>query len=198
MTKTLKIGVAGLIGAGKSSLMQYLHKRGFPTVDADAEVHFLYANSQELRQSLAQNFGKEVLSSSGVNRAELGAIVFNDASKLQLLESLVHPLLFTHIQRKLADLAAETSQKAVFVEGALLNSWPHLLVELDQVWELQAPENIRLERVLARGSTLADAQAKIASQKDLPAIAHNCLKAVDNSRDLPHLEAQAQKLISAL
>lgn len=196
--KTLKIGVAGLIGAGKSSLMQMLSAEGFLTLDADAEVHFLYANHRELRASLAHTFGADMLTPLGVNRAKLGSVVFGDVSQLRKLEALVHPLLFDHTVAKLAEMVAQTDRAAVFVEAALLGSWPHLLAQLDQVWEVQAPKSVRLERVIDRGATRVDSLAKIASQMSLPPLRHAQLHILDNSEDLAHLKVQMRQLLAQI
>ena len=54
----------------------------------------------------------------------------------------------------------------VFLEAALFHKIPSILKKLDQVWEVQAPQEKLLERLLGRGMKKEDALARLELQKE--------------------------------
>ena len=73
-----KVGITGSIGAGKSFVGSLLRNRGFRVLDADVAVHDLYRENAALRGELAENFGEECLTPSGVNRDYFIRKIFSD------------------------------------------------------------------------------------------------------------------------
>ncbi|MGH2353556.1 MAG: dephospho-CoA kinase, partial [Chloroflexota bacterium] len=85
------IGLTGTIGAGKSTVLRWLAKRGARTIDADALVHRLYETDAALQARLQARFGPEVVAGGRVDRAALSTAVFGRPDALADLEALVHP-----------------------------------------------------------------------------------------------------------
>lgn len=88
----MRIGLTGGIGCGKSTVSRLLAERGFSTIDADAIVHELLANDEPTIEEVVGVFGDQVRRpEGGIDRAELGKLVFGDEARLQELERILHP-----------------------------------------------------------------------------------------------------------
>ena len=159
-----KIGITGGIGAGKSFLGKMLVERGFRVLDADIAVHELYAHDESLRGELAEAFGPECLTECGVNRQFLSGVVFKDESSRKLLEGIVYP----HLTKTVAAFFEVPSTESFrFVEAAVLSRAPEIVEMLDEVWIVDAPEEVRLERLATRDMSREEALRRIRSQDGL-------------------------------
>src|SRR6266568_1887831 len=88
------IGITGGISTGKTSFCECLREivpaRKF--FDADQAAHQLVDLDPEVKKEIRREFGTEVFSADGdLNREELRAIVFEDATKKRALEQILHP-----------------------------------------------------------------------------------------------------------
>jgi len=193
-----KIGIAGFIGSGKSTVAKMLQESGFTVIDADAEAHYIYATHADVRIALSTAFGPSVLTADGVDRRRLGQLVFSDPKALQQLETIIHPVLATHLIQRMASASQHTNLGAVFVEGALLPKWPSLLQILDQIWEVRAPEAHRVERIVQRGSERCDAEHRIKQQRLFPPIMHPNVIVFENHGDVQALYHQVLQELEKL
>lgn len=140
------IAVTGGIGSGKSVVCRMVRSLGYPVYDCDLEARLLQEGSETLRRRIAQEVTPLALNPDGtLNRPALAKVVFSDAEKLAALNSIVHTALAEHLQQWLAKQTAAT----IFIETAILyeSGLDRLVTE---VWEVTAPEEIRIERVKAR------------------------------------------------
>jgi len=150
------LAVTGLIGSGKSLVASVVREAGFEVLDADALAHELYRENAGLRKKIAEEFGKKAIDESGINRPYVSQIVFNDAQKLCLLESIVHPLLQKEIEKR----------NPPFIEAAVLYKWPDFAKKMQEVWIVEADENIRIERLLKKGMSKSDIESRMRMQKN--------------------------------
>jgi dephospho-CoA kinase len=157
-----RIGITGTIGSGKSCVGNILRGRGFPVLDADACVHELYRDCNALRKELAAAFGPECLTAEGVNRQFFADLIFKDSAAREKLEALVYPYLTDAVQEFFA-----AHSGPAFLEAALLHRIPEVVKLLDQVWLVDAPAGIRLERLVSRGLSREDAKCRIKAQGDI-------------------------------
>ncbi len=164
---SVRIGLTGPIGCGKSTVARVLAARGAAIVDADALAREV-TDLPEVREAIVRAFGAEVrLPDGSLDRAALGRLVFADEAKLRHLEGLTHPLVRQRIVRAVA--AAEAAgAPAVTIEAIKLVEAGYA-TECDEVWLITcaaAEQRARLER---RGLSRADAAQRIAAQGDLDA-----------------------------
>ena len=87
------IGITGGISTGKSTFCECL-REVLPTAkffDADEAAHALLELS-EVKRKIRAEFGSHVFSTNGdLNRANLRAMVFGDATRKRALERILHP-----------------------------------------------------------------------------------------------------------
>ena len=139
-----KVGITGSIGAGKSFVGSLLRDRGFRVLDADVAVHDLYRENTALRGELAENFGEECLTPAGVNRDYFIRKIFSDDGARTRLESIVYP----HLTRYVKD----------FLDAPVHDGE-------NTIWIVDAPEDMRLERLVNRGMERSDALRRIENQR---------------------------------
>src|SRR5438045_406948 len=87
----LKIGLTGGIGSGKTTVAKIFELLHVPVYYADDASKRLYHTDPDLIREMKKHFGEDVYTNEQLNRSKLAAIVFNDDSKLELLNQLVHP-----------------------------------------------------------------------------------------------------------
>jgi dephospho-CoA kinase len=158
----LKIGLTGGIGSGKSTVAKLFELLQVPVYYADAASKLLYHSNQELKASLKHHFGEDVYTNDQLNRAKLAAIVFNDKDKLDLLNSLVHPLTI----QDAAEWMSRQTAPYIIKEAALLFE-SGSVAGLDFVIGVYSPATIRIKRVMDRdGISRQDVLTRMARQID--------------------------------
>lgn len=117
----LKVGLTGSIAVGKSYVLEIFRELGAFTLDADLTAREVVALNTKGLQLLIENFGEEILLTSGeLDRMKLGAIVFADEAKRQLLNSIVHPLVFEAQNQWLAARETENPRGIAVIDAALM------------------------------------------------------------------------------
>ncbi|MBR3073710.1 dephospho-CoA kinase [Fibrobacter sp.] len=204
----IKIGITGSIGAGKSFVGELLRERGFQVLDADRKVHELYRDSAELRAEMASFFGEACLTPTGVNSALIADRIFADANARVKLEQIVYPHL-TYAVKKFFKADAENTTSAAdtendaercrFVEAALFSRAPSLVEMLDEIWIVDAPEAVRLERLVNRGLVESDAKRRIENQRGACApglFPGKAIRTITNDGDRLRVEMQLDGLLN--
>ncbi|MEG0010995.1 MAG: dephospho-CoA kinase [Muribaculaceae bacterium] len=180
------IAITGGIGSGKSVVSQVLRSMGYAVYDTDTVAKRLMNNSTELKQLISKTFGADVIGVDGyVNKPMLASIVFNDKTKLKQLNDIVHPVVKTDF---IAWTKSHICYKKVFIETALLYE-SGLDSVVDEIWNVVAPEEIRIERVMKRNAVTAkDVKERIHSQcKDVEIITPNIINNDGRHAVLPQL-----------
>ena len=157
------IGLTGGIATGKTLVSETLGALGATIINADLVGHEAYLPGTETWRAVVDAFGEDIVGEDGqIVRPKLGAIVFSDPAKLELLNSIAHPRIYAMISDRIDALASE-GVEIVVVEAALLieAGWTPLA---DEVWVLTAPRETALSRLLGRGLPPEQANARIDSQ----------------------------------
>lgn len=169
--QVLKIGITGSIGSGKSLVCNCLRAQGFSVLDSDGKVHDLYKGNSKLRAELSKAFGEDCLTSEGVNRKFIADLIFENSHAREKLESIVYPYLTESVSEFLERPGLRSQDipnilpSLRFVEAALLNRTPEIVNMLDEIWIVDAPEDVRLKRLVLRGLDETDAKRRMENQR---------------------------------
>lgn len=156
------IAITGGIGCGKSIVSLILKEMGYEVYDCDCKAKYLMDNSPIIKDCLKSTFGNDIIIDGTINRVKLANIVFNNKEKLVKLNNIVH----SSVKEDLISWKLENShKKLLFVETAILYQ-SGLDSIVDEVWEVNAPLEIRIERVMKRNNiSRQDVLSRIESQK---------------------------------
>ncbi len=158
---SLRIGITGGIGSGKTTISGIFQVLGIPVFDADAEARKIMENNPELRNAIIEKFGPSVYPDNiHLDRKALAAIVFKDAFQLEVLNSLVHPHAIAE-----AENWAEKQKAPYVVKEAALFFEAGSVIGIDYMIGVYAPKHLRIYRVMQRdGSTREEVLARMQRQ----------------------------------
>ena len=91
MRRPVAVALTGGIGAGKSEALRAFARHGAATISSDEIVHELLRSDEEVRRAIVERYGPRLAGEDGIDRGELGRIVFADRAELDWLERLLHP-----------------------------------------------------------------------------------------------------------
>lgn len=95
------IGLTGGVGMGKSTVAEFLGKRGMPVIDTDQVAREIVEPGQPALQEIEREFGNEVIGPDGyLRRKHLAQIVFSDAESRKRLETITHPRIRQYWQEQ--------------------------------------------------------------------------------------------------
>ena len=130
---TVRIGLTGPIGCGKSTVAGWLGELGAVTIDADEVAREVTAPGLAATEAVIARFGEGVrVAGGGLDRAALARIVFSDPAALADLEAIVHPAVRERIVAEFANAEADRAP-AVVVEAIKLVEGG-LAALCDEVW----------------------------------------------------------------
>ena len=160
----LKVAVTGGIGTGKSVVLTQLAACGAPVIDADAVVHECLRAGTPAASAIRARFGDAVIAERGdVDRARLGAIVFQDEQARRDLEAILHPAVYRAIEAWMRAQEAGGAVAAVAEIPLLYETGHDGDFDCVVVTACEAEEQVR--RVVGRtGLSEADARRRIAAQ----------------------------------
>ncbi|MES2557624.1 MAG: dephospho-CoA kinase [Bacteroidota bacterium] len=145
MIAPLKVGITGGIGSGKSTVCAVLVAMGYPVYNSDERAKTIMETSPGVREQLITAFGEPTFENNQLNRTYLAQAIFNNPSKREQINAIVHPAVRADFQQW---VIAQTSP-IVFQESALLIETGGYRL-LDYTVLVTAPEELRIQRVVKR------------------------------------------------
>ena len=193
------IGLTGGIASGKSTVSKFLAELGAIIIDGDETAHRLMEPNQPIWEDVINAFGREVLNpDSTIDRIKLGAVVFNDREKLQVLNQIAHPRIIAEIQNELQQLR-HTQPDSVLVLDIPLLFEGRMDRLCDQVWVVWVPREIQIERLMDRNwLSREEAIKRIDAQMSLDAKARLADIVIDNSGTMDETMIQVVKHYGAI
>ncbi|WP_027013973.1 dephospho-CoA kinase [Comamonas composti] len=165
MAKAFQLGLTGGIGSGKSTVAARLAMRGATVIDADQISRSLTATGGKALGLIAERFGPELISADGsLERQRMRELVFTRPEARQQLEAIIHPLIAGETMRQLEQAISQGCRLIVHDIPLLVESG-HWRTQLDGVLVVDCPEEIQIERVIARsGLSRQEIEAIIQAQ----------------------------------
>jgi dephospho-CoA kinase len=141
----VRVGLTGGIGSGKSTVAQIFEVLGIPVYYADIEAKRLMNEDAQLRTEIIKNFGEEAYSNNILHRKYISSIVFSEPSKLEILNSIVHPAT-----KKDAEAWMLSQKTSYAIHEAALIFEAKVNERLDYVIGVSSPEELRIQRAMQR------------------------------------------------
>jgi dephospho-CoA kinase len=183
------VALTGGIGSGKSTVAERLARRGAVLVDADAIAREVVEPGTPALAALAERFGDGILAGDGtLDRGALARVAFADDESRAALEGITHPAINDEFTRRLRDAPADAiviCDVPLLVESTQARSRGYELVIV-----VEAPRDVRLQRLEARGVPRDDAERRMAAQASDEDRRKLATYVIDNGGDLAALEPQ--------
>jgi dephospho-CoA kinase len=184
------IAVTGPLASGKSTFVELLGELGAETVSADEMVHYLLAEDHETIARVVERFGEGVRGEEGIDRKDLGQVVFGDTEALSDLEEILHPRV-----REETDLRAAGSGADLFVAEIPLLFEGGSEERFDLTVAVTSPEERRRSWAEERGTEEEQRRAIEERQFSQEEKARRADVVVENDADLDKLREQAKVLV---
>lgn len=192
------VGVTGGIGSGKSTLCRWWKNWGAFLLDADAFAKKLMVSDPEIIKALKKTFGDaSYLSDGSLNRAFIAKCAF-EHGRVEELNAIVHPVLFSKSQHELEQAALSGAYPCVVKEAALLLKYGRATY-LDKVVLVRALKQNRIQRVMKRDrASMNDIEKRMVVQQDFDSLAKYADIVIENDSDLEAFEAKAKQCFELL
>lgn len=143
---TIKVGITGGIGSGKSTVCKIFKLLGVPVFEADTEAKNLMDSNKEIMSELINLFGSEIyMKDGGVDRKKLADIIFNDDIQLKKVNKIIHPF----VRNTFINWIKNQNSAYIIHEAAILfESGFYKMMDFNIL--ISAPEEMRIERVVRR------------------------------------------------
>ena len=184
------IALTGGIGAGKSTVAQFFSELGANVVDADQLARIAIERGSEGFDEVVARFGEKILTNGDIDRKALAEIVFSDPDAKRDLEAIIHP----RVQKLFAQAIIDNEPSAHLIYEIPLLVETDAAHKFDFVVTVEAAEDLRIERLLARGMFITDIKARLASQAPAQARIDIADAVIVNDGDEDHLLRQVENL----
>ena len=188
------IGLTGGIATGKTTVSKHLSRvHQLPVLDADVYAREAVQPGSPILKAIADHYGQDILlPDGGLNRQQLGHIVFQDATERLWLEQQIHPYVRDRFTKAMQDIADDQT----VVQAIPLLFEAGLTDQVTEIWVVTCPEAQQLARLLQRDRlSLEQAQARIRSQTPLPEKVARADVVLDNSGEVDGLLAQVDRAL---
>ena len=190
------LGLTGSIGMGKSTTSKMFADEGVPVYDSDAAVHALYASGGAAVAPVEAAFPGVVIDGA-IDRTRLSQAVVANPEALQILESIVHPLVGADRVGFFEEAKSEGADIVVLDIPLLYETGGDKKV--DKVVVVSAPVGMQRERVLARtGMEPAKFEAILARQTPDAEKRARADFVIDTGRGLDHARGQVRDILTRL
>ncbi len=145
--KTGLVGITGGIGSGKSLCADIFKQLGVPVFNSDTVAKEIMVNDLHVIQQIKELFGDAAYDSEGeLNRSFLSQQIFSNSERLQQMNQIVHPAVRENFAIWVR--SHDGSQYVIQESALLIETGSYRL--FDQLIVVDAPENVRIRRVMNR------------------------------------------------
>ena len=143
---SIKIGITGGIGSGKSVVSRLFGIMGIPVYISDIEAKRITQTDPVICQELCALVGQDVFQNGVLNRSLLASYMFGHPDRVQKVNEIIHPQVIDDFRRRAARFGGEQlvgMESAILVEAGFRS-------EVDFLVMVYAPLEVRVERAIKR------------------------------------------------
>jgi len=173
MSKSIKIGLTGGIASGKTTVSDFFKGLGISVIDADVISHEVTQPDGSAFEEIISSFGSNILDENGlIDRKKMRAIIFEDTSKKERLEKIIHP----KVREEMFNSVSQSNDHYLIVSVPLLVE-TGMNEMMDRTLVVDCSEETQIERLMHRDKiTLGEAKSILRNQTNRS----NRLKAADD------------------
>ena len=192
-------GLTGGIASGKTTAAHLFAELGAKIIDADRLGHEVIRAPGGPYQQLIQEFGAEILDSTGeIDRARLGRIVFGDPQKLLRLNAIVHPRIIARTEELAAEYEAGDDEAVIIVDAALIFE-AGIGGRFQKIVVIWCRPDLQIERLMAKTAMArTEAERRIAAQMPAEEKRRRADYVIDSSGSLEDMRRQVEAVYSNL
>ena len=193
----LVIGITGGVGAGKSSVLQYMEQNyRCRVILADDVGNQVKLPGEICYNQLVELLGRGILDENGfIDRNKMAAMIFSDTDLLRKVNAIIHPAVQDYILSEIQKEKETDHYDFFFVEAALLIECGYG-AHVDELWYIYASEEVRRQRLMnSRGYSEEKITQIMKGQLQEEDFRMNCHVVIDNSFDLEVTKKQIDKIL---
>ena len=191
----VKVGLTGGIGSGKTTVSNFLLDYGIPVYNSDIKGKTLMNTNLELKNNIVSIFGERVYDNGILNTNLLSSIVFNDSTKIEQLNNLVHP----KVAQDFNQWVGKNNNKPILVKEAAILIESGAYLNMDKIILVVSEKSTRINRVSKRDNSDLDS---IEKRINLQLTDNEKIKYADyiieNNSSLEHLKLEVLKVVNKI
>ena len=145
----IKVGLTGGIGSGKTTVSNFILDYGIPVYNSDSKGKTLMNTNLELKNNIVSIFGERVYDNGILNTNLLSSIVFNDSTKIEQLNNLVHP----KVAQDFNQWVGKNNNKPILVKEAAILIESGAYLNMDKIILVVSEKSTRINRVSKRDNS---------------------------------------------
>lgn len=191
------IGLTGQSGSGKTLVSDYLGGCGYSVINADLVARAVTVRGSDCNKKLSVLFPDCVNDRLELNRRMLGAIVFADREKLDLLNKTIFPYINELIETEIDEYKAQGSKLVILDAPTLFEAGADKYCDL--IISVISDDTIREKRIAIRDN-LDDKQIadRFSSQKPKSFYVKNSDYILENNNSKEELLINAKALLERI
>lgn len=193
----LIIGITGGVGAGKSSVLDYMEEKcKCRIVLADDVGNKVKLPGEICYNRLVELLGRDILDERGfIDKSRMAEAIFFDKDLLLQVNGIIHPAVEEYILREIHKEKELDVLDFFFVEAALLIECGYG-AHVDELWYIYASEEARRKR-LKESRAYSDEKISAIMQGQLAEeeFRKACAVVIDNSGDFEETKKQIDKIL---
>ena len=191
----VKVGLTGGIGSGKTTVSNFLLDYGIPVYNSDSKGKTLMNTNLELKNNIVSIFGERVYDNGILNTNLLSSIVFNDSTKIEQLNNLVHP----KVAQDFNQWVGKNNNKPILVKEAAILIESGAYLNMDKIILVVSEKSTRINRVSKRdNSDLDSIEKRINHQLTDNEKIKYADYIIENNSSLEHLKLEVLKVVNKI
>ena len=191
----VKVGLTGGIGSGKTTVSNFLLDYGIPVYNSDCKGKTLMNTNLELKNNIVSIFGERVYDNGILNTNLLSSIVFNDSSKIEQLNNLVHP----KVAQDSNQWVGKNNNKPILVKEAAILIESGAYLNMDKIILVVSEKSTRINRVSKRdNSDLKSIEKRINHQLTDNEKIKYADYIIENNSSLENLKLEVLKVVNKI
>ena len=191
----VKVGLTGGIGSGKTTVSNFLLDYGIPVYNSDSKGKTLMNTNLELKNNIVSIFGERVYDNGILNTNLLSSIVFNDSTKIEQLNNLVHP----KVAQDFNQWVGKNNNKPILVKEAAILIESGAYLNMDIIILVVSEKSTRINRVSKRdNSDLESIEKRINLQLTDNEKIKYADYIIENNSSLENLKLEVLKVVNKI